>query len=398
MKCPFPQKDGWTNVCKCGKKDDGQWYCTVKGYPPGQGPGEGGGEGGGGGCGGGNGDDPDDDDPLESCQGGIPMPISVSCTMPYERGNKVSCEAAPTLSQFDNDETFYGWSVFCRSEFVDGDQCDAVREGEGPKYKKWSGKATMNAGISVRIRAYDENDSLFVGTKTEWVWVRKRQGWAGVGSTNAWAGTAKLNRKSLAPKPDGYWKIKSYGRYYTGWDLARTPDYSTKKGSGPWAGTRYLKKMPKFKSEKDRLYTHPDLYSWGKDYGGAWKHCGNVPTKTDVNVRTMNDECGTGVILNRWRDYAEEHEKKHMASYNKCVYSMRLRAEASDVEAVAAKDANMGTAVSRARNKLWEDLLGPAVETNQRWKAPADMRQWRVSRRWTKVLPAIGSHSGTNGC
>ncbi len=192
------------------------------------------------------------------------MPISLTCTTPYERGDKVECEAAPTLSEFDNDETFYGWSVNCRSDFVEGDQCDAVLEGEGSRYKKWSGKATMSANISVRIRAYDENDSLYVGTKTESVWVWERKGWKA--SPLEWLGTAKLNNKTLAPKPEGYWEPHVYGLYYPGWDWYRTPDHSTEKGSGPWAGTAYLKKMPKFKSERDRLYAHPDLYEWGRDY------------------------------------------------------------------------------------------------------------------------------------
>ncbi len=154
---------------------------------------------------------------------------------------------------------------------------------------------------------------------------------------------------------------------------------------------------PKFKSERDRLYAHPDLYEWGRDYGGAWKHCGDVPTATEVNVRTMNDECGTGAILDRWRDYVEAHEAYHKASYNKCLYTSRMGAEAQWVENVAARSDRMAEAVENARDQLWA-VLGPAAETSQRWNKPEGMRHWRPFQRWTKVLPGKLSHTGTNGC
>ena len=144
-------------------------------------------------------------------------------------------------------------------------------------------------------------------------------------------GTASLDKHSLAPKPQGYWKRERWGQYYVERKESGTVSYSAKSGSGPWEGTKYLKKMPKKLKKGDYRYTHPDLYSHGPDYSGAAACNGGLYSGS---VYSVNGDCGTSGQLAAWRTIVEPHERRHQASYNTCVISgARAREEVARLEA-----------------------------------------------------------------
>ena len=271
----------------------------------------------------------------------------------------------------------------------------APTEGAGPvkkKHREWEGRATTTAYIRLSV-FYTPNDSVtYIGGATKRVDVHPRSGWTaeGLGLLRS----ASLDKRSLAPKPEGYWKRNRWGQYWWNPKEPGTISYSTKSGSGPWAGTKYLRKMPNLK-KKAYMYAHPDLYSHGPDHPSMANCDGNL---VSGSVHSVNADCGTSGQLTAWRNIVEPHERKHQSSYNKCV---REGAKAADevamLEAVAAQ--NIRTAADDVVRGLYA-VLEVALDTDQTWTVPERIWHYREAQRWLQV-PAGGasdSHHGTDGC
>lgn len=310
--------DGWSTGCTCKPNSGkgGPWICWFRHYAPGTHPWEGGPGGDDGENGGGNG-----------CEGGeigggelldcrqTAIGVSLNCPASVRRGQTAECSMRPLNPDYDTEDTFYGWLVECRNEgdarrYISGDQCDAEREGEGRRYKKWSGKATMKAKIEGRVRYFDTSDStLYVGVTSREVWVEGRD-W----ESEQFRSTISEFKYPLRPKYTE-WTKSTWGLF-----VVRPPKLSTwtSKGSGPWAGTRYLTNEPggiRF----DALYGHPDLLGTGPKYTGTRQLCDDGPSSESANLWTVNTACGTVSALMTLAMYIVEHERKHQQSFNACV-------------------------------------------------------------------------------
>ena len=391
-KCPKPKLDGTSTGCSCTRKkkkkegDAERWTCVTRLIIDEE---FGGGSGGGGGGGGSGEEDPDDDGELEDCRDTPVIAVDLKCNSHVERGKKIKCEVKPLDPKYDTEETQYEWSAECIPEFGKdkSDQCHATKEETGEAPSKWSGRVTMGATITVKVLHQTSESKLVTGSGRVTVGVLPRKGWNP--DTKPMISKARLEKKVL--NPPGGWESRVWGLFYNGWNVYAT--YSTKSGSGPWEGTVYLKKMPRFNG-KSEMYTHPDLYEWGPGYGGARKKCGKKPTEDKVNVRTMNDACGKGSVLDGWRDYAERHERAHQTAYNECVNSSTIRTMAEGVEAVAASEAGMNGAVDDAQEQIL-GVLKLGQRTNQTWKFPEGMWRHRNSDEWNQFPEGTGSHSGS---
>ena len=389
-RCPEPEQDGGTTSCTCARREDGQWYCEVKQYAPGEHPWEEGTEGGeeGAGCGGGDGGI-GDDDPLLKCTRAS-IPISLKCTPNLvERGERVKCEARPLNTAHDTDETNYEWWIDCAPTWQGaGDQCGATLEGNGSSFKVWRGEATTNATVKVRITRQAADHTVYSGVTDEFVSVQ------GVNwSTIAWRSHASMEYPETKSPP---WRKDQWGVFGYARPL-RLPYMSTRAGSGPWEGTHYFYRYNGFTQRHDFLYVHPDLVSWGPEYAGADMTCGeDAPDEPVANLLTVNYDCGLGSVFTDFALRVDHHEDAHQQSYNDCVNGGALDM-LNEIESMAGDPVEMQGAARRHWKEIW-DVIRKAADTPQKEPPTPTMWQYRYPEKWKLSSHAVEWHYGTWGC
>ena len=392
-KCPLKSQDGSSVSCECDKNKSGSgWTCDVKnGFLDGGG---GTGEGGERGCGGSNGTGRIGGGILEKCQE-LKMPVHLTCESHKARGAKHECEALPLNPSHNTRKTLYAWSAECFLVTNPGlgNQCTATREGRGRSHQKWSGRATTDATIKVRITHQPNDSTLYVGGASVAMGPIGRD-W---GNTSRFTSTASMEYPENPPKGEP-WKKGSWGAFGYSPQYPALPSVSTKSGSGPWEGTRYLKKEPSTRLLWDYLYVHPDLTYDGPLYPGAESTCGDdSPDVPNADVERVNWDCGTEPEWSLLKTRVETHERNHQLSYNACV-SGGMRYYMSTLEGLAGKKSDWRQEVNELWGDMWESLRA-AAKTPQREPPTPTMWQYRnPGNKWRKASYRVQPHDGTWGC
>ena len=390
-KCPLKSQDGSSVSCECSKNKNGSgWTCDVKtGFLD---EGGGGGEGEGGGTCGGNGGGTIGTGGLEKCQE-VKMPVEMTCESGAIRGEKRKCEAKPLIPSHDTRKTQYAWSAECFlvTASGSGNQCEATREGKGRRYQTWSGRASTHATIKVRITAQPNDSTLYVGGASRDVKVFGRY-W----TTGHLVSTAGMEYPENPPR-GGAWRKGSWGAF--GKKISRSTTASTKSGSGPWAGTHYLKKEPDSRLLWDFLYVHPDLTYSGPLYPGAETVCGDdSPDIPDADLERVNWDCGTESEWSLLKTRVESHERAHQRSYNRCVTGGLSYPYMYLLEGLAGKKSAWREEVNEIWKDMWE-ALDAAASTPQKEPPTPVMWHYRYpNNNWNLDSHKLGHHNGTWGC
>jgi hypothetical protein len=355
-KCPEVEFDGGTVGCSCTELGTG-WYCTVKQYGPGEHPWEGEV---GSGCGGG-GIDPGD--PLASCPS---PPVVINCTGgSTERGDEVTCDARS--SKYDTvPGVRYEWRA-------NGNYYAGV----GREFRSWSGVATRDATVSVKLQVPGGPSSAMsrheVKVSPRW-WPQLNEQHAGFEYTD---------------------DIPGHPNAYGNFQWAHALDLEVIPGGGPWEGSYMVGGFAPWIGLV-KIQIHNDFRNDGPPYPHADSTtCGAEGMPYSAGMWTVNKECGTSGRLSVFHYLVRGHELMHQTSLNECIRTINPRLET--IEGLVGNQEKV-TDELRTLYGVNASKLKDAAETDQSDQESDELWDYRGPWRWTFGKVKGKDHYGRRGC